>query len=45
MIIASSVAKVEEFIIEHTMGKGDKEGEEGAEDGEKKDKDGNGKDA
>lgn len=29
VIIATSVTKVEEFIIEHTIGKDDKEGEEG----------------
>lgn len=31
VIIASSIVKVEEFIIEHTIGKDDKKGEQGAE--------------
>lgn len=33
VIVASSIGKVEEFIIEHTLGKNDKKDEPGAEDG------------
>ncbi len=36
VIIASSIIKVEEFVIEHTMGKEDQEGEEGGEEGDGK---------
>ncbi len=36
VIIATSITKVEEFIIEHTIGKEEEEGEEGEEGGQKK---------